>query len=349
MGVEATAARQPSRRRDGPVRRLTNGLTEGTLYRWKVRRDQRTRRDAGRSAVALSGVLGCVVAVIGGLVMLGMAQTDPVADVAVPTAVAAARTTTATPTTTPPPAVDAWTTTIATANGPLLTIDQAPPPDMTPDPTVTEGRAAAQASYAPYSSERAGAPEIPRLEEQVAGRRRTPTGWELDNPTSFDGPAVVVVTEDHGPWLRVLVPVRPNGSEGWVRRTDVTLTTTTLHIDINIGQRRLTLYDRATAVFDTAVIVGKTTTPTPTGRFFISDTEKKYAGSAYGPWILPLSGFSQVLDHFGGGAPALAIHGTNRPDLLGSAASNGCIRLPDDAITRLKDTVPMGAPVDIRA
>lgn len=257
-------------------------------------------------------------------------------------------TTTTTTTTSVPVVADPWTTTIATAVGPELVIEAAPPPDVSPSPTAVALRAANQASFASYSPERAGAPEIPSLQQPVAGRRRTTTGWVLDNPTSFEGAAVVVVTEDHGDWLRVLVPVRPNGSEGWVRRSDVTLTTTTLHVEVLVGERKVRLYDGDTVLLEAPVIVGKATSPTPLGRFYVTDVDAKYTGSAYGPWVLPVSGFSQALDTFGGGAPALALHGTNRPDLMGKAASNGCVRLPNDVITRLRDTVPMGTPVDIR-
>jgi len=256
--------------------------------------------------------------------------------------------TTTTSTTTIPVVADPWTTTIAAAVGPELGIEAAPPPELSPSPIAVATRAANQASFASYSAERPGAPEIPRLDQAVAGRRRTPTGWVLESPTSFGGHAVVVVTEDHGNWLRVLVPARPNGTEGWVRRNDVALSTTTLHVEVLVGARTLRLYDGTTTVLEAPVIVGKSASPTPLGRFYVTDVDAKYEGSAYGPWVLPLSGFSQALDTFGGGAPALALHGTNRPDLMSRAASNGCIRLPNDVITRLRDTLPMGTPVDIR-
>jgi lipoprotein-anchoring transpeptidase ErfK/SrfK len=56
-----------------------------------------------------------------------------------------------------------------------------------------------------------------------------------------------------------------------------------------------------------------------------------------------------VLDMFDGGLPEIAIHGTNQPELMGQARSNGCIRLPNDAIQRLAEVVPLGTPVEIVA
>jgi lipoprotein-anchoring transpeptidase ErfK/SrfK len=55
------------------------------------------------------------------------------------------------------------------------------------------------------------------------------------------------------------------------------------------------------------------------------------------------------MDRFSSGVPAIALHGTNRPDLLGSAASNGCVRMDDTTINLLRSTLPMGTPVDIAA
>ena len=98
----------------------------------------------------------------------------------------------------------------------------------------------------------------------------------------------------------------------------------------------------------TKVVVGAADTPTPTGRLYVTDDEEKYSGSAYGPWILPLSGYSQVMDEFSGGVPVIAMHGTNRPELIGTAASNGCIRMPDAVIEQLHASLPFGTPVDIR-
>ncbi len=81
------------------------------------------------------------------------------------------------------------------------------------------------------------------------------------------------------------------------------------------------------------MVVGKDATRTPTGRFYITDKTDDVPSSFYGPFILPLNGYSEQLDKFDDGVPVIAMHGTSRPDLLGQAASNGCIRLPNEVIT----------------
>lgn len=45
----------------------------------------------------------------------------------------------------------------------------------------------------------------------------------------------------------------------------------------------------------------------------------------------------------------LRIHGTPDPWTIGSAVSNGCVRLVNDHITQLYDLVPMGTPVTLYA
>jgi lipoprotein-anchoring transpeptidase ErfK/SrfK len=65
--------------------------------------------------------------------------------------------------------------------------------------------------------------------------------------------------------------------------------------------------------------------------------------------VFPLNGYSEQLDTFDGGVPVIAMHGTNRPDLVGQAASNGCVRLPNEVITQLNEELPIGTQVEIYA
>ena len=62
-----------------------------------------------------------------------------------------------------------------------------------------------------------------------------------------------------------------------------------------------------------------------------------------------MSGYSEVLFEFAGGNGVVGIHGTNNPSLLGTDVSHGCIRMSNEGITRLADTLPLGVPVEIHA
>lgn len=247
----------------------------------------------------------------------------------------------------PTPSSDVWLTTIATSRVPELTVLQTLPAGTELDDEEVERRKVAEASYASFGAPHSTNTEIPSIEEAVVGRFRTPTGWMFSNPTENGQPRVFRVTEDHGEWLKIQLPARPNNTEGWVNSADVELSTTHLHIRVDISDRQLTLYDGKTVLQSHSVGVGKDVTPTPTGRVYITDKVEKYEGSSYGRWILQLSGFSTALDDFSGGAPALAIHGSRNPDDAGKQVSNGCVRVPGEAITELANAIGLGTPVDI--
>ncbi len=68
-----------------------------------------------------------------------------------------------------------------------------------------------------------------------------------------------------------------------------------------------------------------------------------------GAYAIGLSGYSDTLTSFAGGPPQVAIHGTNQPQLLGTAASHGCVRVANDAIVEIAGLVGLGTPVYIQA
>lgn len=163
--------------------------------------------------------------------------------------------------------------------------------------------------------------------------------------------AVDSAVVDGEEWLEVLLPVKPNGSTGWIRGADVTVSSTDIAIDIYLDERELDLSRAGEVVATYAVAVGTPETPTPLGTFYITDPLDFSANptSIYGAWALGISGFSEVLDEFYGGPPQVAIHGTNEPELIGQAVSNGCIRMSNDDIAEIAAQVDLGTPVIIHA
>ncbi|NLA37047.1 MAG: L,D-transpeptidase [Actinobacteria bacterium] len=254
---------------------------------------------------------------------------------------------TTTTTTLPPLEVSVSRTTIATAVVPLVQVYRDQPAGVALDPRASDAGAALDALLPGRSTLRPDAVPIPTIEGPVQGRRANDLGWEFDHPTPWSFELTFVVTEDHGPWLRVLFPVRPNGTQGWVSRDQVRLSTIDAHVRIDLTGRRLVATIGDEVIADTAVVIGAPATPTPTGRLYLTDFDERPAGSSYGPWIAALSGYSQALDEFSGGVPVIAIHGTNNPGAVGEARSNGCIRVPNDVIRVLRQRLPLGTPVDI--
>ena len=96
--------------------------------------------------------------------------------------------------------------------------------------------------------------------------------------------------------------------------------------------------------------VGTGSTPTPTGNYFVDGTVQVPDPSGpYGAYQMSVAAFSDVHYSFGGGIGQIAIHGTNNPALLGTPASNGCVRMTNDDITLLANSAPPGTPVQIIA
>ncbi len=152
-------------------------------------------------------------------------------------------------------------------------------------------------------------------------------------------------------WLRVMLPMQPNQSTGWIKASEVTTTTTKARIDIYIAERELELWDGEELILTAPVALGAPETPTPPGLYSITDpldTTHNMTG-VYGAFALGLSGFSEVLKTFDGAPPQLAIHGTNTPDLIGQYVSNGCIRMYNEDILTVVDHTNLGTPVHIYA
>jgi hypothetical protein len=149
-------------------------------------------------------------------------------------------------------------------------------------------------------------------------------------------------------WYRVRMPRRPNGSVGWVRARDVTTAVVHTRILVDLSSRLVTLYRDGRKVLSTTAAVGAPGTPTPVGTFYVD--QRLLASDPrgpYGPGAIGIAAYSDVLTGWAQGGP-IAIHGTNRPDLLGKAISNGCVRVRNGALLRLFRGTLAGTPVVIQ-
>ncbi|HEV3475791.1 MAG TPA: L,D-transpeptidase [Actinomycetota bacterium] len=168
------------------------------------------------------------------------------------------------------------------------------------------------------------------------------------NPGPFDVPRVFLVEKVREDWLKVLLPVRPNGTTGWVRVRDVEIGANPYSIQVDLSDKNLTVSRRDRIIAQATVAVGKTSTPTPTGTFYTTVlVASDDPAGPYGPYAFGLSAYSDVLTEFAGGPGQIAIHGTNDPSALGQAVSFGCIRVENPLIQRLAGMLPLGTPVHI--
>jgi L,D-transpeptidase catalytic domain len=150
-------------------------------------------------------------------------------------------------------------------------------------------------------------------------------------------------------WYRVKLPRKPNGVKGWVRAEDVEVLPVRTRIVVDLSDRRVTLYRSGRRVLTTRAAIGSTATPTPTGSYYVNQRLVPADPTGpFGPGAIGISAFSEVLTGWTQGGP-IAIHGTNRPDLIGQAVSNGCIRVRNDVLRRLFAAAVSGTPVLVRA
>lgn len=188
---------------------------------------------------------------------------------------------------------------------------------------------------------------VPELVVYSQPSDAAPQMTTLSDKTEYGIVRTLLVTDQKTPgWLQVLLPLKPNGQTGWIHAGDVTLSQVLHKIEVDRATHTLRLFHADQLLLETPVAVGAPNTPTPTGTFYITDPVPG-GGGAYGPLALGISGYSDVLEQFAGGPPQIAIHGTNRPDLIGQDVSNGCVRVPNDMIVQIGDQVPLGTPVII--
>jgi lipoprotein-anchoring transpeptidase ErfK/SrfK len=173
----------------------------------------------------------------------------------------------------------------------------------------------------------------------------------LDATTIVGTPTVLAVMEGpHDGWARVMLPIRPNGSEGWVEVDGMKAFVVDGHIVVDLSELTLTYYEQGKTVLTTPVAVGTSSNQTPTGSFFVTDNVTlANPSSPWGPHALGLSARSDSITEYNGGDGIIGIHGTNRPGSIGNPVSLGCVRVPNDVITRLHRMVTIGTPVQINA
>jgi lipoprotein-anchoring transpeptidase ErfK/SrfK len=165
-------------------------------------------------------------------------------------------------------------------------------------------------------------------------------------------PLVLPVLSQQPGWLQVRLPQRPNQSTGWVKTSDVALSSTPYRIVVDVGAQQLHVFRAGYQIVDLPVGVGTPATPTVTGHYFVT-VKAPPPNSGYGAFVLSTSAHSEAIQSWEGSGDALiAIHGpidSYADSLIGTGrarVSNGCIRMHKTDLLQLAD-VPIGTPLDI--
>ncbi len=162
----------------------------------------------------------------------------------------------------------------------------------------------------------------------------------LDTGTAADGSL----------WLKVLVPIRPNGTNGWIAADDVELSRTRYRIEILTRQRIVRFLDAGRVVH----VSGRRRDAA------LADTARPVCGRRARPPAQPQG----IPGNLGTPPDGVLQHtaelrrrprhgrdprprGTSLLDPLGTARSHGCIRITNRAIAYIEARAVEGTPVQI--
>ena len=148
-------------------------------------------------------------------------------------------------------------------------------------------------------------------------------------------------------WYRISIPMRPNGTLGWIPAASVSLAPTTGQIVVDISARTIDLYHRGKHVWHGKVAVGAPGRETPKGRYYVAARFVPYHDPFLGVFAVETSAYSKLTEWPGGGV--VGIHGTSEPQLLGMAVSHSCVRVANSTARQMKRYAPLGTPIWIKA
>jgi lipoprotein-anchoring transpeptidase ErfK/SrfK len=148
-------------------------------------------------------------------------------------------------------------------------------------------------------------------------------------------------------WLKVRLPIRPNGSTGWVQANALSeLQPVDTWLKISTKTYKATVIKKGKRVFTANVGVGQPQWPTPRGQFYVRVKLTGYNNPTYGPLAFVTSATSDQLTDWPGGG-IVGVHGTNQPGLIPGRISHGCVRMHNADILRLNKLIGVGTPITV--
>ncbi|QEC50025.1 L,D-transpeptidase [Baekduia soli] len=181
--------------------------------------------------------------------------------------------------------------------------------------------------------------------------RRTPGGKvvaTIPTKTEFKSPTILDVAGRRAGWIRVRTSVSHH-AVGWIPASSGAIFTQPHSIVIDLSRRTLTLFHRGKPTNTYKVAIGTAATPTPIGRFAITDRLRVPPGTDYGCCILALTAHQPKIAQGWGGGDRVAIHATTGVWAIGKRVSHGCVRATNKTLHELMRRVRLGTPVTIHA
>jgi lipoprotein-anchoring transpeptidase ErfK/SrfK len=152
---------------------------------------------------------------------------------------------------------------------------------------------------------------------------------------------------DDGRYGLVDVPYVAHRAQGWIALRGLSTSYTRISVEADLSDHRVTVRRGDEVLLRAPVATGAPASPTPPGRYFVTDRVPFPAGSSLGTFAFGISGIQPRLPAGWSGGDQLAIHGTNSPWSIGRSASAGCLRVSEQVLARLKSLLRLGTPVVI--
>jgi L,D-transpeptidase-like protein len=173
---------------------------------------------------------------------------------------------------------------------------------------------------------------------------------KLSARTEWGSPRIFGVVRRRGEWISVQAPELDNGEVAWMDSRGVRIDCVHWAMRANLKKRRLYVQHNGKTMRRFVIAVGRPGNATPRGRFTVTDKLRVTdPGSPYGCCVLALSGHQNHLPASWPGGDRLAVHATRELTSLGKAASLGCMRVTSAQARWLIKTIPLGAPIFVKA
>lgn len=199
-------------------------------------------------------------------------------------------------------------------------------------------------AYFAYVERAVPARAQPSPSARTVGRLTRRTGEGTD-----DLVAVIARTTDSRDrvWLKVRLPIRPNGTTGWVEESALSaLQPVDTWLRISTKTLKATVIRRGKRVFSAQIGVGQAQWATPRGEFYVRARLAGYEDPFYGPVAFVTSATSDKLTDWPGGG-IVGVHGTSLPELIPGQISHGCVRMRNEDILALDRLIDVGTPITV--
>ena len=245
---------------------------------------------------------------------------------------------------TAPPATTTTTATTTTATTTTPAPTPAPAPKSKPAPKSTRTTAARVQTVFPAAGQ--------LLVSKVVVRRKPSPGAPAIKTMHMFRPdyriqeilsVATTLGSDGKPWYKISVPMRPNGTMGWIPARSVSLSPTKGQIIVHRSSRTIDMYWNGKHALHAQVAIGAPGMETPVGHYYVAARFVPYQDPFLGVFAVETSAYSKLTEWPGGGV--VGIHGTSEPQLLGQAVSHGCVRVANTTAAAMRKLAPLGTPI----